>query len=48
MDGAGNAALLETMLAKLGREIAAGIGVDDGREMPDFPNIAWVPDGAEL
>jgi len=47
-DRAGNAALIEAMSAKLERAIAAEIGVDDGREMPDFPNIQWVLDRADL
>lgn len=38
-DRAVNAELIETMCGKLERAIAAEIGVDDAREMPDFPNI---------
>jgi arylsulfatase len=40
-DRAANAALLQTMSAKLERVIAAEIGVDDGREMPPFDGIDW-------
>lgn len=43
-----NAALVEMMSAKLERAIAAEIGVDDGREMPDFPRVEWTLDRADL
>ncbi len=36
------------MHAKLERAIAAEIGADDGREMPDFPRIEWTLDRADL
>jgi arylsulfatase len=47
-DRAGNAALVEAMRAKLERVIAAEIGVDDGREMPDVPRITWSLDRVDL
>jgi arylsulfatase len=47
-DRARNAALVETMRAKLERAIAAEIGVDDAREMPDFPRIEWTLDRVDL
>lgn len=47
-DRAGNAALVEAMRAKLERAIAAEIGVDDAREMPDFPRIEWTLDRVDL
>lgn len=47
-DRAGNAELIETMSGKLERAIAAEIGVDDAREMPDFPNIKWTIDRVDL
>jgi arylsulfatase len=47
-DRARNAALVETMRARLERVIAAEIGADDGREMPDFPRIEWTLDRADL
>lgn len=36
------------MSAKLEAAIRAEIGVDDGREMPEIPNIAWAVDRADL
>ena len=47
-DRTAHAALVQAMSAKLERAIAAEIGVDDGREMPDFPNIAWTLDRVDL
>jgi arylsulfatase len=40
-DRAGNAGLIQAMSDKLERAIAAEIGVDDGREMPDIPRVSW-------
>jgi arylsulfatase len=36
------------MSAKLERVIAAEIGKDDGREMPDIPNLTWAINRADL
>ena len=47
-DRTAHAALVQAMSAKLELAIAAEIGVDDGREMPDFPNIAWTLDRVDL
>ena len=47
-DPTANAALVAAMSAKLERAIAAEIGADDGREMPDFPRIAWTIDRVDL
>ncbi|WP_237216796.1 sulfatase-like hydrolase/transferase, partial [Falsiroseomonas oryziterrae] len=47
-DRARNAPLVEAMSAKLERAIAAEIGADDGREMPDFPRIEWTLDRVDL
>jgi len=47
-DRARNAALVETMRAKLERAIAAEIGADDGREMPEFARIEWSLNRADL
>lgn len=47
-DRAANATLIAAMSAKLERAIAAEIGADDGREMPDFPRITWSLDRADL
>ena len=41
MDTKGHAALLMAMNAKLEAAIAQEIGVDDGRDMPNFPGIKW-------
>jgi arylsulfatase len=48
LDRAANGALIEAMRAKLERAIAAEIGVDDGREMPDIPRIEWTIDRVDL
>ena len=48
VDRAGNARLIEAMSGKLEAAIKAEIGVDDGREMPDIPNVAWYMDTADL
>jgi arylsulfatase A-like enzyme len=47
-DRAKNAELIATMNGKLERAIKAEIGVDDGREMPDLPNVTWYMDSADL
>ena len=47
-DRAGNAALVQAMSEKLERAIAAEIGADDGREMPDFPRVDWALTRADL
>jgi arylsulfatase len=47
-DRAANGTLIAAMSAKLERAIAAEIGADDGREMPDFPRITWSLDRADL
>ena len=36
------------MSEKLETVIKAEIGVDDGREMPDVPNVDWTIDGVDL
>ena len=41
-DRAGNTDLVRTMSVKLEKIIAAEIGVDDGRELPDVDGIDWV------
>jgi arylsulfatase len=43
-----NRDLILAMSAKLEAAIRAEIGVDDGREMPEIPNIAWAVDRADL
>lgn len=43
-----NKALLLEMNAKLEAAIKEEIGVDDGREMPKFPNIQWTIDRVDL
>lgn len=48
MDRQANAALLMTMNGKLEALIKAEIGKDDGREMPDIPNITWGLDKVDL
>ena len=48
VDRAANGALVAAMSEKLERLIAAEIGVDDGREMPDFPRIEWTIDRVDL
>jgi arylsulfatase A-like enzyme len=47
-DRTANATLIEAMRAKLERAILAEIGVDDAREMPDFPRIQWTIDRVDL
>ncbi|WP_270938500.1 sulfatase-like hydrolase/transferase, partial [Falsiroseomonas oryzae] len=47
-DRSRNGALVQAMSDKLERLIAAEIGVDDGREMPDFPRIEWTIDRVDL
>lgn len=47
-DRATHGALVAAMSAKLERAIAAEIGVDDGREMPDFRAISWTIDRVDL
>ena len=48
MDRQANGALLMTLNGKLEALIKAEIGKDDGREMPDIPNIAWGLDKVDL
>lgn len=48
MNQTGNAALLEKMNAMLETAIAAEIGKDDGREMPNFPGLDWSMDEFDL
>lgn len=48
MDRQANAALLMTMNGKLEAVIKVEIGKDDGREMPDIPNITWGLDKVDL
>jgi arylsulfatase len=43
-----NRDLILAMSAKLEAAIRAEIGVDDGREMPEIPNISWAVDRADL
>lgn len=47
-DRAANSVLIESMRAKLEFAIVAEIGVDDAREMPDFPRIQWTIDRVDL
>lgn len=47
-DRAANAALVLAMSGKLERAIAAEIGRDDGREMPDFARVQWTIDRVDL
>jgi arylsulfatase A-like enzyme len=47
-DRAANAALLATMNGKLEAVIKAEIGKDDGRELPDIPNVTWGLDKVDL
>ena len=47
-DRANHAVLIQTMNDKLERMISTEIGVDDGREMPDFPKIEWSLTRADL
>lgn len=47
-DRAKNGDLITTMNGKLEAVIKAEIGVDDGREMPDIPNITWGIDRIDL
>ncbi len=48
LDRTQNAELLMTMNGKLEAVIKAEIGVDDGREMPDLPNVTWGIDRIDL
>lgn len=48
IDRTKNAALLTTMNGKLESVIKEEIGKDDGREMPDIPNITWGVDKIDL
>ncbi|MBX3022952.1 MAG: sulfatase-like hydrolase/transferase [Bdellovibrionales bacterium] len=48
LDPNGNRALLEVMSAKLEAAIAAEIGKDDGREMPNLPGLDWSMDQFDL
>ena len=47
-DRAKHVDLLTTMSAKLEKAIQAEIGADDGREMPDIPNVSWYMETADL
>jgi len=47
-DAKGNRELIATMSGKLEAVIKAEIGVDDGREMPDIPQITWGLDKIDL
>jgi arylsulfatase len=47
-DRGANASLLQTMNGKLEAVIKAEIGKDDGRELPDIPNITWGLDKVDL
>ena len=47
-DRTANETLIRSMSSKLERVISAEIGVDDGREMPDFPKIEWSLTRADL
>ncbi|SDD56844.1 sulfatase-like hydrolase/transferase [Ruegeria marina] len=47
-DRVGNAELIQRMSGKLEAIIAAEIGVDDGRELPDIPTVDWTVDRADL
>ena len=47
-DRAKNAELVQAMSAKLEQAIRAEIGQDDGREMPDLPNVKWYMETADL
>lgn len=48
LDAKTNAALLETMNAKLEVAIRDEFGKDDGREMPSFPGLDWSMDSFDL
>ncbi|QSI76319.1 sulfatase-like hydrolase/transferase [Niveibacterium microcysteis] len=48
LDRAKHAGVLETMREKLEQQIQREIGVDDGREMPDFDGIQWQIDRLDL
>ena len=43
-----NAQVITTVNAKLNAVMAAEFGPDDGREMPDVPNIDWTIDRVDL
>ena len=45
-DRAANASLIMTMNGKREAVIKAENGKDDGREMPDVPNITWASTGS--
>lgn len=47
-DRAANATLLTAMNGKLEAVIKAEIGKDDGRELPDIPNVTWGLDRVDL
>jgi arylsulfatase len=40
--------LIAAMSTKLESAIKAEVGVDDGREMPELPEVAWYIDSADL
>lgn len=48
LDRAKHASVLESMREKLEQQIVREIGVDDGREMPDFDGIKWQIDRLDL
>jgi arylsulfatase A-like enzyme len=48
VDRAANSGIIMTMSEKLETVIKAEIGVDDGREMPDVPNVDWEIDRVDL
>ena len=48
LDRATNAAILTAMNTKLETVIKTEIGKDDGRELPDIPNITWGIDRVDL
>ena len=45
---AANSATIMTMSEKLEAVIKTEIGVDDGREMPDIPNVDWKIERVDL
>jgi arylsulfatase len=47
-DRAKNAGQVAAMSAKLEQAIRVEIGRDDGREMPDIPNVSWYMETADL
>ena len=48
VDPTGNRQILEMMNGKMQTAIAQEFGIDDGREMPDFPGITWNLDRLDL